>query len=52
MAYQLRSGVLRASMLAAGFAAMAPALAQQGDGTDTAVRHTVFKPAQIGRAHV
>ncbi len=47
MAYQLRSGVLRASMLAAGLAAMAPALAQQGDGTDTAVRHTVFKPAPV-----
>src|SRR5690606_19125856 len=26
-------------------AAMAPAHAQQGDGTDVAVRHTVFKPA-------
>lgn len=25
----------------------APALAQQGDGTDVAVRHTVFKPAPV-----
>ena len=47
MAYPHRSGVLRASMLAVGIAALAPAQAQQADGTDTAVRHTVFKPAPV-----
>src|SRR5690606_35829912 len=47
MAYPHRSGVLRASMLAAGLATLAPAQAQQADGTDVAVRHTVFKPAPV-----
>lgn len=32
-------------MLAASFAELTPALAQQAEGTDTAVRLTVFQPA-------
>src|SRR5690606_30257552 len=45
MARQLARAVLRTSLLTASLAVFMPALAQQADGTDTAVRHTVFQPA-------
>lgn len=42
----MKNGV-RTSILALGVALSAPAMAQQGDGTDVTLSTTIFKPAKI-----